>query len=126
LIERELGEPVTVAHSDDPEASLRIERFARSRQRWLVAVNMVSEGVDIPRLRVGVYASMVKTPLFFRQVIGRFVRTIKGEQTDPSYLYIPGRSDAATARARSRAGDAHAMRTLTRELAPDDRSQHAA
>lgn len=89
LIERELGEPVTVAHSDDPEASLCIERFARSQQRWLVAVNMVSEGVDIPRLRVGVYASMVKTPLFFRQVIGRFVRTIKGEQADPSFLYIP-------------------------------------
>lgn len=89
LIERELGEPATVAHSDDPEASLRIERFARSQQRWLVAVNMVSEGVDIPRLRVGVYASMVKTPLFFRQVIGRFVRTIKGEQADPSFLYIP-------------------------------------
>ncbi len=39
---------------------------------------MVSEGVDIPRLRVGVYASAAKTPLIFRQVVGRFVRTIAG------------------------------------------------
>ncbi len=89
LMERELGEPVTVAHSDDPEGSLRIERFRDGRDRWLVAVNMVSEGVDIPRLRVGVYATTTKTALFFRQVIGRFVRTIQGMQADPSFLFIP-------------------------------------
>lgn len=88
-IQSELGESAVVVHSDDPAASQRIEHFSHSQQRWLVAVNMVSEGVDIPRLRVGVYASMVKTPLFFRQVIGRFVRTIKGQQADPSFLYIP-------------------------------------
>ena len=45
---------------------------------WIVAVNMVSEGVDIPRLRVGVYATAAKTPLIFRQIVGRFVRTIPG------------------------------------------------
>ena len=39
---------------------------------------MVSEGVDIPRLRVGVYATAAKTPLIFRQIVGRFVRTIPG------------------------------------------------
>ena len=89
LIEQELGEAVTVAHSDDRDASQRIESFARGQRRWLVAVNMVSEGVDIPRLRVGLYASTVKTPLFFRQVIGRFVRTTKGVKADPSFLYIP-------------------------------------
>ena len=89
LMERELGEPVTVAHSDDPEGSLRIERFRDARDRWLVAINMVSEGVDIPRLRVGVYATTTKTALFFRQVIGRFVRTIRGMQADPSFLFIP-------------------------------------
>ncbi len=40
----------------------RAAAFAGSRDPWIVAVNMVSEGVDIPRLRVGVYASAAKTP----------------------------------------------------------------
>jgi superfamily II DNA or RNA helicase len=50
---------------------------------------MVSEGVDIPRLRIGVYATAAKTPLIFRQIVGRFVRTIPGRPVEPSWLYIP-------------------------------------
>ena len=45
------------ATSDDPGASARIAHFAHGGDPWLVAVRMVSEGVDIPRLRVGVYAT---------------------------------------------------------------------
>ena len=52
---------------------------------------MVSEGVDIPRLRVGVYATAAKTPLIFRQIIGRFVRTIPGRPAgEHSWVYLPG------------------------------------
>lgn len=41
---------------------------------------MVSEGVDVPRLCVGVYATSASTPLYFAQAIGRFVRARrKGE-----------------------------------------------
>ena len=50
---------------------------------------MVSEGVDIPRLRVGVYATAAKTPLVFRQIVGRFVRTLPGRPIEPSWLYVP-------------------------------------
>jgi len=60
--------------SDDPGASKKIKEFAASTRRWLVAVRMVSEGVDIPRLIVGVYATSTSTPLFFAQAVGRFVR----------------------------------------------------
>ncbi|WP_322779652.1 DEAD/DEAH box helicase [Frankia sp. Cas4] len=66
-------EPVVVL-SDDPAASSKIEAFRGSRDRWMVAVRMVSEGVDVPRLAVGVYATSVATPLFFAQAVGRFVR----------------------------------------------------
>jgi hypothetical protein len=45
--------------------------------------------VDIPRLRVGVYATAAKTPLIFRQIVGRFVRTIPGRAAEPSWLYLP-------------------------------------
>lgn len=69
------GEKPTTVLSDDPGASRRIEEFSDSTQRWMVAVRMVSEGVDVPRLAVGVYATATSTPLFFAQAVGRFVRS---------------------------------------------------
>ncbi|MDR6868229.1 superfamily II DNA or RNA helicase [Microbacterium resistens] len=75
VILRELtGERPTIVLSDEAEASLRIESFSAGTSRWMVAVRMVSEGVDVPRLAVGVYATSASTPLFFAQAIGRFVR----------------------------------------------------
>jgi superfamily II DNA or RNA helicase len=74
LLQSMVGEPVTVVLSDEKAASDRIATFAASTARWLVAVRMVSEGVDVPRLAVGVYATNASTPLFFAQAIGRFVR----------------------------------------------------
>jgi superfamily II DNA or RNA helicase len=78
-----------VVVSDDPDASKKIAAFAASDRPWLVAVRMVSEGVDIPRLRVGVYASTVVTELFFRQAVGRFVRWTKGLASQKAYVYLP-------------------------------------
>ena len=80
--------PVVVLHTETKAAS-KLAAFRSSREPWIVAVNMVSEGVDIPRLRVGVYASAAKTPLIFRQIVGRFVRTIPGRGAEPSWLYLP-------------------------------------
>ncbi|MEO8686791.1 MAG: DEAD/DEAH box helicase [Solirubrobacteraceae bacterium] len=68
------GEAPEIVTSETPGASERIARFAAGSGRWLVSVLMVSEGVDLPRLRVGVYATTARTELFFRQVVGRFVR----------------------------------------------------
>ncbi len=79
----------TVATSDDPMASARIARFAASNDPWIVAVRMVSEGVDIPRLRVGVFATNTTTELFFRQAVGRLVRWTRGLRTQRAWLYIP-------------------------------------
>ena len=89
LIRRHTGHEPLVVHSDEKESSRIIETFRRGRQHWLVSVNMVSEGVDIPRLRVGVYATPTTAPLFFRQMCGRLVRTTPGLPADPSYLYLP-------------------------------------
>ena len=74
------GTKPTTVLSDDAGASAKIEEFSESDDRWMVAVRMVSEGVDVPRLAVGVYATATSTPLFFAQAIGRFVRARrKGE-----------------------------------------------
>jgi hypothetical protein len=72
--------------SDDPGASKKIARFAASADRWMVAVRMVSEGVDIPRLAVGVYATSVGTALFFAQAVGRFVRARRRGETASVFL----------------------------------------
>jgi superfamily II DNA or RNA helicase len=91
IVRRVTGEAPIVAVSDDPDASAKIADFARGSQRWLVAVRMVSEGVDVPRLRVGVYATNIISELYFRQLVGRFVRVIPGiiaaEQS--AWLYLP-------------------------------------
>jgi superfamily II DNA/RNA helicase len=75
-----------VVLSDDPKASARIAEFAESDQRWMVAVRMVSEGVDVPRLTVGVYATSASTPLFFAQAVGRFVRARRAGETASIFL----------------------------------------
>jgi superfamily II DNA or RNA helicase len=79
-------EPVVVL-SDDKTASDKISGFGRSNDRWMVAVRMVSEGVDLPRLAVGVYATSVNTPLFFAQAIGRFVRARRPGET--ASVFVP-------------------------------------
>lgn len=90
LLTRITGERPMVAHSDVDDPKSVIGAFSEGRQPWLVAVRMVSEGVDIPRLRVGVYATNYVAPLFFIQAVGRFVRMPRNAQTEQSaYLFVP-------------------------------------
>jgi len=89
IAERVVGQPPVLVTSDDRDATGRIERFRGGSDPCIVAVNMVSEGVDIPRLRVGVYATPKKTPMLFRQIVGRFVRTGSGPDNACSHLFLP-------------------------------------
>lgn len=83
------GTSPAVALSDDPDASAVIAAFAAGTAPWIVAVRQVSEGTDIPRLRVGVWATNAGTELFFRQVVGRFVRVVSGIREQDAFLYLP-------------------------------------
>ncbi len=86
LLERATGRTPVLVLSDDPGASRRIAEFAESDAQWMVAVRMVSEGVDVPRLAVGVYATSASTPLFFAQAVGRFVRARRPGETATVFL----------------------------------------
>ena len=86
LLRRVTGVRPVVVLSDDPTASRKIAAFATSEDRWMVAVRMVSEGVDIPRLAVGVFATSVSTALFFAQAVGRFVRVRQRGETASVFL----------------------------------------
>jgi superfamily II DNA or RNA helicase len=108
------GEQPELVMSDEPGASRRIAEFASSGRRWLVSVLMVSEGVDIPRLRVGVYATAARTELFFRQVVGRFIRTTPGPRRQMSYLLMP-----ADPRLKALAHEIELERRHALDLSPD-------
>lgn len=86
LLRRLTGQRPVIVLSDDRTASRKIAAFAASGDRWMVAVRMVSEGVDIPRLAVGVYATSVGTALFFAQAVGRFVRARQRGETASVFL----------------------------------------
>jgi superfamily II DNA or RNA helicase len=108
------GEQPELVMSDEPGASRRIADFASSDRRWLVSVLMVSEGVDIPRLRVGVYATAARTELFFRQVVGRFIRATPRPRRQMSYLLMP-----ADPRLKALAHEIELERRHALDLSPD-------
>lgn len=89
LLRRRHRVEAVVAVSDDPSASQRIAAFSGSDQPWIVAVRMVSEGVDIPRLRIAVFATTTTTELFFRQAVGRVVRWTRGVRNQKAYFFVP-------------------------------------
>lgn len=81
-----------VVVSDIPESHKVLEDISENRRRcrWIVSVAMVSEGVDIPNLRVGIYATNKTTEMFFRQFVGRVVRKIPDHESDPdAHVYLP-------------------------------------
>ena len=113
LLRRISGERPAVVLSDDPTASKKISAFAQSTARWMVAVRMVSEGVDVPRLAVGVYATSVSTPLFFAQAVGRFVRARKRGET--ASVFVPSVPTLLGFAAELEAERDHVVRFLDRD-----------
>ena len=87
ILQQITGQKIALILSDDAGASERIDQFSAGDDRWMVAVRMVSEGVDVPRLAVGVYATSSSTPLFFAQAIGRFVRSRR--RGEVASVFIP-------------------------------------
>lgn len=94
LIENVTGEKPVVITSEGSKGSESIEKFRRGSAKWIVSVQMISEGVDIKRLRVLVFATVMKTRLGFRQLVAR-VGTIDGEHDGPGYVFLPRDPDLA-------------------------------
>jgi len=113
LLRRISGVRPVVVLSDDPTASRKISAFAGSDARWMVAVRMVSEGVDVPRLAVGVYATSVSTPLFFAQAVGRFVRARQRGET--ASVFVPSVPVLLGFAAELEAERDHVVRVLDRD-----------
>lgn len=87
VLKKLTGVMPTVALSEDPKASKKISEFHSGTGKYLVAVRMVSEGVDVPRLAVLVWLTSYRTPLFFAQAVGRVVRARK--PTEHATVFLP-------------------------------------
>ncbi len=90
LLEKMTGEKALIVHTQSANPEGRISAFRKNTEkRWLVSVGMVSEGVDIPRLRILIYLPYAKTELAFRQSMGRVVRTLGPDDYSRAYVVMP-------------------------------------
>jgi superfamily II DNA or RNA helicase len=124
-LERIAVERPEIVTSDEVDSSARIAAFSAGSRRWLVSVLMVSEGVDIPRLRVGVYATAARTELFFRQVIGRFVRRTPAPKAQMSYLLLPADPRLKALAAKIEEERNHALEVRPEGEEPPERERSA-
>lgn len=89
------GDSVELIHSQTKEANNQLEKFKNNQNKWLVSVDMCSEGFDAPRLRVIAYLTTVVTNSRFLQGITRVVRMSSGRAAiepiprNPSYVFAP-------------------------------------
>ncbi|MFT6463596.1 DEAD/DEAH box helicase [Halopseudomonas sp.] len=81
------GEESHIVTTRTPGAQQVINFFRHSSCRWIVAVGMISEGTDIPRLQVCCYFSRIRTELHYRQVLGRVLRRI-GQIDEQAWLFM--------------------------------------
>lgn len=88
----------TDAEGGTTNAKIKAFKEVTSRHDWIVAVQQVSEGVDIKRIRSIVWLTNKKTHLLFLQILGRAIRwehtlvgdTIVTPQTDQmAHMYLP-------------------------------------
>src|SRR6185437_6383595 len=89
LLEKLEHEKPMLVHSHMANAEARIASFKNTDRRWLVSVAMISEGVDIKRLRILVYLPYAQTELAFRQAMGRVVRSLGEDDYSRAYVVMP-------------------------------------
>ncbi len=81
-------DPEVVTHKDE-NVEGKIEAFRRGKSPYIVAVNMISEGCDIPRLiKVGILR-LIDSPMLVRQVVGRVIRRRGDWDTHAATVYAP-------------------------------------
>jgi len=81
-------EPEVVTHKDE-NAEGKLEAFRRGKSPYIVAVNMISEGCDIPRLiKVGILR-LVQSTMLVRQIVGRAIRRRAEWDTHAATVYAP-------------------------------------
>ena len=87
-LKRVIGEEAEIVTYLETNAVALIKKFKLSNSKWIISVGMISEGTNIPRLKVCCYLTRIKTELYFRQVLGRILRA-SGKKHEKGYIYMP-------------------------------------
>jgi superfamily II DNA or RNA helicase len=124
LIELTHETPLLIT-SEDPDSQEKLKKYKHTNQKWLIAVGMVTEGTDVPRLQVCCHLSRICTELHFRQVLGRVLRHRGKLDADSAVLIMPAQPDLYTYATRLKedvpqavimAGDPSALEPLTTSI----------
>lgn len=89
IIFKATGHQAATVVSEDPKARQTLDDFSDGSAPYIIAIRKVSEGVDIPRLRVLVWLTRTKTELFFAQGTARVVRIRDQADTSPAVVFLP-------------------------------------
>lgn len=88
ILATDFGVSAAVATYQERDPLATIRHFTDSDAPWIVSVGMISEGTNVPRLRVCCHLTRVKTELYFRQVLGRILRA-NGARGEHAFFYMP-------------------------------------
>lgn len=86
---RQRGLTCQVVHGEEEDSHRKLSRFGNSSIDWLIAVKMVSEGFDNPRLAVLLYAGRDRTELAFHQALGRVLRRLGPNDSTTAKVLVP-------------------------------------
>lgn len=87
-LKRYLNENAAIVTYLEPNPILLIKNYKYDSSKWIISVGMISEGTNIPRLKICCYLTRIKTELYFRQVLGRVLRVSRPKH-DYGYFYMP-------------------------------------
>lgn len=76
------GQTPVVVTSGDATSHGKLSHFRGDNSPFLCAIRMVSEGVDIPRVRMILFISYTDSEMLFRQIVGRSLRYISCAEDD--------------------------------------------
>lgn len=82
-------EEVVEVVSSDPNAAGKLERFRNSAIPFLVSINKISEGVNVPRLRAALLLRSMDSEMQFRQIVGRTVRSTEDDDGTAACIFMP-------------------------------------
>ena len=88
ILKRYLYEDSDIVTYLEPDPVSLIKKYKYDSSKWIISVGMISEGTNIPRLRICCYLTRVKTELYFRQVLGRVLR-VNQSTNKYGYFYMP-------------------------------------
>lgn len=117
ILQTKLSEAASIATYRERDPTGIIEKFKHGSEKWIISVGMISEGTNVPRLRVCCHLTRIKTELHFRQVLGRILRA-DGTRGDKAYFYMPAEPTLAEY-ANRLATDVPDIRILATDIEPE-------